>query len=118
MAEQFSWTIVRRRGCENVPQLGGRIGTGVCDMAGIPQGWSGDDVRIAKTFTFKTFAQALGFMVEVGLFCEKADHHPEWKNVYNKVEVELTTHDAGRVTEKDIALAAHLDAVFARFASA
>jgi 4a-hydroxytetrahydrobiopterin dehydratase len=84
-------------------------------MTQIPQGWSGDTLRIAKTYKFATFPQALAFMVEVGFYCEKADHHPEWKNVYNKVEVELTTHDAGRVTEKDIALAAHLDAVFARF---
>ena len=84
-------------------------------MTEIPQGWSGDALRIAKTYKFKTFPQALAFMVEVGFYCEKADHHPEWKNVYNKVEVELTTHDAGRVTEKDIALAAHLDAAFARF---
>jgi 4a-hydroxytetrahydrobiopterin dehydratase len=84
-------------------------------MTQIPQGWSGDDLRIAKTYQFKTFAQALAFMVEVGLYCEKADHHPEWKNIYNKVWVELSTHDAGRVTAKDLALAAHMDAVFARF---
>ena len=48
------------------------------DMTEIPQGWSGDDKSIAKTFKFKTFAEALGFMVEVGLFCEREDHHPEW----------------------------------------
>jgi 4a-hydroxytetrahydrobiopterin dehydratase len=83
-------------------------------MAMIPEGWSGDDKKIAKVFHFKTFAQALAFMVEVGLYCERADHHPEWKNVYNKVWVELTTHDAGRVTEKDLALAAHMDRVFSR----
>ncbi len=83
-------------------------------MTDIPQGWSGDEKRIAKVFKFKTFAQALGFMVEVGLFCERENHHPEWKNVYNKVWVELTTHDAGRVTDNDRKLAAHMDAVFAR----
>jgi 4a-hydroxytetrahydrobiopterin dehydratase len=83
-------------------------------MAEIPQGWSGDDKRIARTFAFATFAEALAFMVEVGLYCERADHHPEWRNVYNKVWVELTTHDAGRVTEKDLALAAHMDTVFSR----
>ena len=84
-------------------------------MTEIPQGWSGDDKRIARTYQFKGFAQALGFMVEIGLYCEKADHHPEWKNIYNKVWVELSTHDAGRVTAKDLALAARMDAVFARF---
>jgi 4a-hydroxytetrahydrobiopterin dehydratase len=84
-------------------------------MIEIPQGWSGDAQRIAKIYQFKSFAQALAFMVEVGLYCEKADHHPEWKNIYNKVWVELSTHDAGRVTAKDLALAAHMDAVFARF---
>ena len=84
-------------------------------MIEIPQGWSGDAQRIAKIYQFKSFAQALAFMVEVGLYCEKADHHPEWKNIYNKVWVELSTHDAVRVTAKDLALAAHMDAVFARF---
>ena len=84
-------------------------------MTEIPQGWSGDALRIARTYQFKSFAEALGFMVEVGLYCEKADHHPEWKNIYNKLWVELSTHDAGRVTERDLALAAHMDAVFARF---
>jgi 4a-hydroxytetrahydrobiopterin dehydratase len=84
-------------------------------MTEIPAGWSGDAQRIAKTYQFKNFAQALAFMVEVGLYCEKADHHPEWKNIYNKVWVELSTHDAGRVTAKDLALAKHMDAVFARF---
>jgi 4a-hydroxytetrahydrobiopterin dehydratase len=84
-------------------------------MTEIPQGWSGDAQRISKTYQFKNFAQALAFMVEVGLYCEKADHHPEWKNIYNKVWVELSTHDAGRVTAKDLALAERMDAVFARF---
>jgi 4a-hydroxytetrahydrobiopterin dehydratase len=83
-------------------------------MSKIPQGWSGDDKRIAKLFKFNSFAEALGFMVEVGLYCERADHHPEWKNIYNRIWVELTTHDAGRVTEKDLALAAHMDAVVSR----
>ena len=84
-------------------------------MTEIPAGWSGDELRIAKTYQFKNFAQALAFMVEVGFYCEKADHHPEWKNIYNKVWVELTTHDAGRVTARDLALAERMDAVFARF---
>lgn len=83
-------------------------------MTTIPEGWSGDDKKITKSYQFKSFAEALGFMVEVGLYCEKVDHHPEWRNVYNKVWVELTTHDAGRVTERDLALAARMDEVYAR----
>ena len=79
-----------------------------------PPGWSGDDLRIAKTYSFAGFPQAVAFMVEVAFFCETADHHPAWTNVYNRVSVELTTHDAGRVTEKDLALARHMDAVHAK----
>jgi len=60
---------------------------------------------IAKTFVFKDFNEAFGFMTRVALVAEKADHHPEWKNVYKTVEVVLSTHDAGGVTAKDIALA-------------
>ncbi len=80
----------------------------------LPEGWNGDDGRIVKMFKFSGFAEALGFMVEVGLHCERADHHPEWKNIYDRVWVELTTHDAGGVTDKDLALAAHMNAVFTR----
>ena len=76
-----------------------------------PPGWSGDDVYIAKTYSFAGFPQAVAFMVEVSFFCETTDHHPEWTNVYNRVSVKLTTHDAGRVTEKDLTLARHMDAV-------
>jgi 4a-hydroxytetrahydrobiopterin dehydratase len=83
-------------------------------MPKVPEGWDGDEKRIAKVFKFASFAEALAFMVEVGLYCERADHHPEWKNIYNRISVELSTHDAGRVTEKDLALAAHMDAVFSR----
>lgn len=60
---------------------------------------------IAKTFTFKDFNEAFGFMTRVALVAEKNDHHPEWRNVYKTVEVVLTTHDAGGVTARDIELA-------------
>ena len=70
-------------------------------------GWS--DVKgrdaISKKFTFEDFNAALGFMARAALVAEKLDHHPEWFNVYNKVEVTLATHDAGGVTEKDVQLA-------------
>jgi 4a-hydroxytetrahydrobiopterin dehydratase len=74
-------------------------------------GWSevpGRDA-IRKTFTFKDFNAAFGFMTRCALVAEKMDHHPEWSNVYRTVEVTLSTHDAGGVTERDIALAAAMD---------
>ena len=60
---------------------------------------------IARRFQFKDFNAAFAFMTRVALLAEKMDHHPEWSNVYNRVEVTLSTHDAGGVTEKDIAMA-------------
>lgn len=76
-------------------------------------GWSEVDGRdaIAKTFTFKDFNEAFGFMSRVALVAEKRDHHPEWRNVYKTVEVVLTTHDADGVTERDIALATAMDRI-------
>jgi 4a-hydroxytetrahydrobiopterin dehydratase len=71
------------------------------------KGWqelSGRDA-IAKKFVFKDFNEAFGFMARVALVAEKMDHHPEWSNVYKTVEVVLSTHDAGGLTEKDVALA-------------
>jgi len=79
-------------------------------LAGLP-GWSevaGRDA-IAKKFVFKDFNQAFGFMTRAALVAEKMDHHPEWFNVYKKVEVTLSTHDAGGVTELDIKLAEAMD---------
>ena len=60
---------------------------------------------ITRTFHFKDFNAAFGFMVRAALLAERMDHHPEWFNVYNRVDVTLTTHDAGGVTDKDIAMA-------------
>ncbi|MEM6490624.1 MAG: 4a-hydroxytetrahydrobiopterin dehydratase [Pseudomonadota bacterium] len=75
-------------------------------------GWTAVDGRdaIEKRFQFADFAAAWGFMTRCALVAEKADHHPEWSNVYNRVHVQLTTHDAGGVTDKDIALAQAMDA--------
>ena len=74
-------------------------------------GWTAVDGReaIKKTFTFKNFQEAFGWMTQVALVAEKADHHPEWSNVYRTVTVTLTTHDAGGVTEKDTRLALAMD---------
>jgi 4a-hydroxytetrahydrobiopterin dehydratase len=79
-------------------------------------GWtvSRDGAAIAKTFTFKNFNEAFGFMTRCALAAEKLDHHPEWSNVYKTVEVTLTTHDAGGLTQLDFDLAKKMD----RFASA
>jgi 4a-hydroxytetrahydrobiopterin dehydratase len=76
-------------------------------------GWaevSGRDA-IAKKFTFKDFNQAFGFMTRAALVAEKMDHHPEWFNVYKTVDVTLSTHDAGGVTELDIKLAEAMEKI-------
>jgi 4a-hydroxytetrahydrobiopterin dehydratase len=74
-------------------------------------GWTEVDGRdaIAKKFVFKDFNQAFGFMTRAALVAEKMDHHPEWFNVYKAVEVTLSSHDAGGVTELDIKLAEAMD---------
>ena len=79
-------------------------------------GWREVDGReaIARTFVFKDFNEAFGFMCRVALVAEKSDHHPEWRNVYKTVEVVLATHDAGGVTARDIALAKAMDAIAAQ----
>jgi len=64
---------------------------------------------IQKSFKFADFAAAWGFMTKVALAAEKADHHPEWFNVYNKVDITLSTHDAGGLSDKDVALASVID---------
>ena len=81
-------------------------------IAGL-DGWAEVDGRdaISKTFQFKDFNAAFGFMTRAALVAEKMDHHPEWFNVYNRVEVTLATHDAGGVTQKDIDLAAFMDSI-------
>ena len=63
-----------------------------------------DGKKIKKNFKFKSFIEAFSFMSKVAIYAEKKDHHPEWSNVYNKVEICLTTHDAGGITEKDVDL--------------
>ena len=74
-------------------------------------GWSAaaDKDAITKTFKFADFNTAFGFMTRVALMADKLDHHPEWFNVYNRVEVLLTTHDADGVTDLDVALAKFMD---------
>lgn len=77
------------------------------------KGW--DEVQgrdaICKSYKFADFNQAWGFMTRVALAAEKADHHPEWFNVYNRVDITLSTHDAGGLSDKDVALAKVIDSV-------
>mmetsp|Transcript_104473 Transcript_104473/g.311968 ORF Transcript_104473/g.311968 Transcript_104473/m.311968 type:complete len:117 (+) Transcript_104473:45-395(+) len=80
-------------------------------MGGLSPQWRlGDSAQhLERTFRFRDFCHAWGFMSRVALHAEKADHHPNWNNVYNTVEVKLWTHDAGGLTAKDFALAAKMD---------
>ena len=72
-----------------------------------PSGWSFEDggKALVRTVTFKDVSEAFGFLTRVALYAEKADHHPEFTNVWNRVDFRLTSHDAGGVTGRDIALA-------------
>lgn len=70
---------------------------------------AGDRPAIARTLTFADFNAAFGFMTRVALKADKVDHHPEWSNVYNRVEILLTTHDAGGVTARDVDMARFID---------
>ncbi|HEX8445015.1 MAG TPA: 4a-hydroxytetrahydrobiopterin dehydratase [Sphingomonas sp.] len=81
-------------------------------LDGLPD-WDHDDGRdaIMRSFLFTDFSEAFAFMTRVALLAEKADHHPEWSNVWNRVEVTLTTHDAGGLSVRDIAMAQAIDAV-------
>ena len=76
------------------------------EMSMAPPGWTLKQNALNRDFQFDDFVAAFGFMAKVALLAEKADHHPQWQNVYNRVSISLTTHDAGStVTEKDVALA-------------
>ena len=78
----------------------------------IPMSWTEADNCLTRTFTFPDFNAAFGFMTRVALVAEKMDHHPEWTNVYNRVDVRLRTHSAGNtVTRKDRDLAAAMDRI-------
>jgi 4a-hydroxytetrahydrobiopterin dehydratase len=80
-------------------------------------GWTETPGReaIGRTFTFKDFNEAFGFMSRAALVAEKNDHHPEWRNVYKTVEVVLSTHDAGGVTARDVELAKAMNAIAKQF---
>ena len=71
--------------------------------------WTIDNKTIKKEFKFDNFIDAFGFMSKVALLSEKMDHHPDWQNTYNKVKINLTTHDKGGITNNDIKLAESID---------
>ena len=75
--------------------------------------WTATEGRdaIRRAFRFRDFSEAFGFMARVALLAEAQDHHPEWTNVWNRVEITLTTHDAGGLSERDLRLAAAIDAL-------
>jgi len=81
-------------------------------LDGLPD-WDYEEGRdaITRIFTFKDFSEAFAFMTRVALLAEVADHHPEWSNVYNRVEILLTTHDAGGLSERDIEMAEKIEAL-------
>jgi 4a-hydroxytetrahydrobiopterin dehydratase len=83
-------------------------------LAGLP-GWQATAGRdaIQREFKFADFNEAFGFMTRVAIKAQEMDHHPEWFNVYNKVEITLSTHDAGGLTERDIKLATFIDSITA-----
>ncbi|ONF95544.1 putative pterin-4-alpha-carbinolamine dehydratase [Sphingomonas jeddahensis] len=75
--------------------------------------WDYDEGRdaITRSIVFTDFAEAFGFMTQVALIAERADHHPEWTNVWNRVEITLTTHDAGGLSQRDLDLATAIDSI-------
>jgi len=78
--------------------------------------WKEENNRLQRSFEFKDFKEAWGFMTEVAMYAETQNHHPNWSNVYNTVNVELTTHDAGNtVTEKDRKLAKSIDEIYSKY---
>lgn len=72
-------------------------------------GWSYKDQSLHKEFVFRTFVEAFGFMASVALVAERMDHHPNWSNVYNRVQIALNTHESNGVTELDFALAKEME---------
>lgn len=97
--------------------MGERIGAAQRDAAlrRVPE-WTHDveSDAITRIFRFASFNAAFGFMTRVALVADKADHHPDWTNVYDRVTITLSTHDAGGLTEKDIALAEAIDGLISR----
>ena len=81
----------------------------------LSKNWVIEDIFLKGSFIFKNFDDAFSFMKKVAIKCEDMNHHPKWTNVYNKIDVELYTHDSGGITEKDFELSSYMDAEFKNF---
>jgi len=79
-------------------------------LAALPD-WSLEDGQLHRRFVFRDFVTAFGFMSQVALLAERADHHPEWSNTYKTVDIHLSTHEAGGISERDFALAKEINAL-------
>lgn len=75
-------------------------------------GWTYNNSAIEKSFTFKDFSEAFAFMTRVAMIAETLNHHPDWSNVYNKIKIRLSTHDANGITDKDFAFAEKVESLF------
>jgi 4a-hydroxytetrahydrobiopterin dehydratase len=80
-------------------------------LANTVPAWTLEGEHLKRSFRFQDFSQAFGFMARVALLAEKADHHPEWFNVWNRVDIALTTHDAGGLSQRDVDLARAIDSI-------
>jgi 4a-hydroxytetrahydrobiopterin dehydratase len=83
----------------------------ISDAIASLEGWSVVEGKLHKEFKFANFVEAFGFMSKVAIVAEKMNHHPEWFNVYNKVAIDLTTHDAGGISQNDLELAKQIEAL-------
>ena len=81
------------------------------ELTGTLKSWKLENEQLVRKYNFKDFVEAFGFMTKVALLAQQSNHHPEWSNVYNKVKICLTTHDAGGITEKDLRLALEIESV-------
>lgn len=80
------------------------------ELTALPE-WCLDGDRLYRQFLFSDFIEAFGFMSQVAMLAERMNHHPEWSNVYNRVQIHLTTHDAGGISDRDFGLARQIDAL-------
>lgn len=81
----------------------------------LSENWVLEDIYLKGSYTFNDFDNAFTFMKEVAVKCEEMNHHPKWTNVYNKIDIELYTHDQGGITEKDFELSSFMDATFQKY---
>lgn len=93
-----------------MPRIAKLSDAAVRQALGAHPNWSVEDGKLHREFRFADFNQAFSFMTRVALVAEQLDHHPEWRNVYNRVVVDLTTHDAGGISQYDFDLAGRMDA--------